>query len=248
MITKAQGILLKRINFRETSLLVTFFTKEFGKIKGIIKGVRKDPKKIASTLNLSSFNDIHFYRSRNSELDLISQCDLKKDFRFFSKDIKNLALASYTLEFIDTVMPLHDKNVKIFDLLLNCLNSIDSADLEKILYSFQIKTLTLSGFKPHLDTCIACGEELKTEANFSIHLGGLICPKCKPKDKNSTALLKGTINSLIFLESTPWLKALNLNMSRQIRQELRSILYNFLSFHLEKNLKSYRFLFSPINS
>ncbi|MDD2654344.1 MAG: recombination protein O N-terminal domain-containing protein, partial [Candidatus Omnitrophica bacterium] len=48
MVTKAEGILLKRNNFRETSLLVSFFTKEFGKINGLIKGVRKDPKKIAS--------------------------------------------------------------------------------------------------------------------------------------------------------------------------------------------------------
>ncbi len=246
MVTKAEGILLKRTNFRETSLLVSFFTKEFGKISGIIKGVRKDPKKIASTLSLCSLNDIHFYRSRSSELDLISQCDLKRDYSFIAKDIRKLALASYVLEFTDTVMPLHDKNAKIFELLVDCLNSIEFTDLEKILYLFQIKTLTLSGFKPHLDTCISCGEELKQEANFSIYLGGLVCQKCKTKDRNSASVLKGTINSIVFLESSPWKKALNLNINKPIRQELRSILYNFLTFHLEKNLKSYRFLFQPV--
>ncbi|MBM3249106.1 MAG: hypothetical protein FJZ10_06800, partial [Candidatus Omnitrophica bacterium] len=78
------------------------------------------------------------------------------------------------------------------------------------------------------------------------YLGGLVCQKCKAKDRNSASVLKGTINSIIFLESTPWKKALNLNISKSIRQELRSILYNFLTFHLDKNLKSYRFLFQPV--
>lgn len=246
MVQKAEGILIKRKDFRETSLLVTFFTKEFGKIKGIIKGVRKDPKKIASNLSLCSLNDIQFYKSRNSELDLISQCDLKNDYSFIRKDIKKVSLASYILEFADSIMPLHDSNQKIFDLLLNSLRSIEVADLEKILYSFQIKTLSLSGFKPHLDACIVCGKELKELANFSVYLGGLICQSCKNKDRNSNSVLKGTINSLIFLESSPWNKTLNLSLSKQIRLELKSILYNFLSFHLDKQMKSYRFICNPL--
>ena len=246
MIHKAKGILIKRYNFRETSLLVTFFTKEVGKIKGIIKGVRKDPKKIASNLSLCSLNDVQYYSKRNSELNLISQCDLTKDYSFIRKDLKKVSLASYILEFIDTIMPLQDKNQKVFDLLLNCLGSIEDTDTEKILYSFQVKSLSLSGFKPHLDACITCGKTLHEAANFSVYLGGLICPACKNKDRNANTILKGTINSLIFLESSPWKKTLNLSLSKQIRLELRSILYNFLSFHLDKQMKSSRFLFNPI--
>ncbi|MBM3252233.1 MAG: DNA repair protein RecO [Candidatus Omnitrophica bacterium] len=246
MVEKAEGILLKRINFRETSLLVTFFTKEFGKIKGIIKGVRKDPKKIASNLSLCSYNDIQFYKKRNSELNLISQSDLIKDYSLIRKDMKKISLASYILEFADTVLPLHDKNQEVFKLLLDCFESLQITDPERILYPFQIKMLSLSGFKPHLDACIVCKKELHDTANFSVYLGGLICPNCKNIDRNSSSVLKGSVNSLIFLEISPWQKALNLSLSKQIKSELRSILYNFLSFHLDKNMKSYRFLTNPI--
>jgi DNA repair protein RecO (recombination protein O) len=246
MLYKAEGILIKRNNFRETSLIVIFFTKEFGKIKGIIKGVRKEPKKITSNLSLCSLNDIHFYDRKNSELNLITQCDLKKDYSFIRRDIIKVSLASYILEFTDAIMPLHEKNIEIFNLLLNCLRDIESLDPEKILYSFQIKSLSLSGFKPHLDTCIVCNKILKEDAFFSVHLGGLICSVCKKNDKNSSTILKGTINSIIFLESSSWKKAMNLSLSKQIRFELRGILYNFISFHLNKQMKSYRFLCNPI--
>ena len=40
MILKAEGIVLKTFNFRETSCIVTFFTKEHGKIKGVLKGIQ----------------------------------------------------------------------------------------------------------------------------------------------------------------------------------------------------------------
>ncbi len=246
MIRKATGILIKRVNFRETSLLVTFFTKEFGKIKGIIKGVRKDPKKISSNLSLCSLNEVVFYEKRNSELNLISQCDLMKDFSFLRTDMQKVSLASYILELVDTVMPLHDPNIEIFNLIISSLKSMKTGDLEKVLYCFQVKVLSLSGFKPHLDACITCKNKIHGEAHFSIYLGGLICSDCKSKDMNASPVLKGTINSLIHLETFSWVKALNLGISKQMRLELRSVLYNFLSFHLDKRMKSFRFLCNTV--
>ena len=246
MIRKAEGILIRRADFRETSLLVTFFTREFGKIKGIIKGVRKDPRKIASNLNLCSHNHLVFYERRNSELALVAHCDLITDYSFIRSDMQRVSLASYILELTDTIMPLADRNEEIFDLLLSSFASIASVDIEKILYCFQVKALALSGFKPHLDACIVCKSKLQETAHFSIRLGGLICGDCSVHDEEANSVLQGTINSLVHLESFAWAKALNLGISRQIRLELRSVLYNFLSFHLEKRMKSFHFLANPL--
>ncbi|MFC1594613.1 DNA repair protein RecO [Candidatus Omnitrophota bacterium] len=245
MIRKAKGFLIKRVNFRETSVIVTFFTQECGKIKGIIKGVRKDPGKIGSNLNLCSYNDIVFYEKRNTDLNLISQCDLIKDYSFIRKDMRMVALASYIAELADTVMPIAETNTHVFQLMQNCLDSLETLDIEKILYCFQVKILSLSGFKPHLDACIHCSKKLHGAAYFSISLGGLLCPHCRDRDEYSNSILKGTVNSLIHLEACSWHKALTMGLHKTIRLELRSILYNFLSFHLDKEMKSFRFLYNP---
>jgi DNA repair protein RecO (recombination protein O) len=244
MIPKTKAIVIKRRDFRETSLIVTFFSQDFGKIKCLFKGIRANPKKFASALNLFSYNEIIFYKSRHSELHLASQCDLVKDFERIRADLRHSSLLTYIMELVDAIMPLEDKNVEVFKLLLNCLESADSGafDAEKLVYLFQIKLLILSGFRPHLDSCIACDKKILEKAAFSVRLGGLICSNCNNRDRYSHGILKGTIASIMHVEHSEWQKALNLGLSGRVKQELRNILFNFLSTHLDRPLKSSRFL------
>ena len=62
-IIKTEAIVLKTFDFRETSLIAHFFTKDHGRVNGILKGIRKDPRKFASTLEPFSSNEIVFYQS-----------------------------------------------------------------------------------------------------------------------------------------------------------------------------------------
>jgi len=80
MIQKAEAVVLKTYPFRETSKIAVFFSREFGKINGLLKGIRKDPKKFGTNLQLASLNDLVFYKKQSSELHLVGQCDLKQDF------------------------------------------------------------------------------------------------------------------------------------------------------------------------
>ena len=54
-IDKAEGFVLSKRDLRETSIIVEFYTKEFGKISGILKGIRTEPEKFASNLELFLF-------------------------------------------------------------------------------------------------------------------------------------------------------------------------------------------------
>jgi len=76
VIAHTKGIVLKSIDFRETSRIATFFTKNYGKVQGVLKGIRKDFKKFGSSVDRFSVNDIVYYQYSRSDLHLISQCDL----------------------------------------------------------------------------------------------------------------------------------------------------------------------------
>ena len=56
MIVSTEGIVLKSFDYRETSKIATFFTKQYGKVKGVLKGIRKDPKKFGSHIDQFSVN------------------------------------------------------------------------------------------------------------------------------------------------------------------------------------------------
>ena len=64
-IQKTEAIVLNKHDFRETSIIANFYTRDFGKLSGIMKGIKEQPGKFASTLEPFSHNDIIFYKKRN---------------------------------------------------------------------------------------------------------------------------------------------------------------------------------------
>ncbi len=243
MILKTEAIVLKSFDFRETSRIVTFFTQEYGKVKGILKGIRKDPKKFGSQVDKFSVNDIVYYQHRNSDLHLVSQCDLRVFFFEIRKDLKKTMAASYILELVDCVMPPEEKNQDVYALMNDYLMSLEAAaDINKLVYMFQVKILLYSGFKPHLDSCLECHKKISGPARFSLNKGGLICRACESSDHNATLISPGAVASILYIEKNGWSQCLRLVLSEGIKKELKYVLNNFLVFHLERRLKTTKYL------
>jgi len=242
-IHKSEAIVLRKRDFRETSIIVDFYTRDFGKIGGLLKGIKTEPAKFASTLEPFSHNEIIFYTGRTSSLHLVSQCDLVDGFNNIRQSVLKVGLASFMMELLDAVMPLEDKNEEIFDLSLACLRELAvTSNAERISTIFKIKMLALSGFKPHFDSCVSCGDRIFGVSKFSLSLGGLLCVKCCTKDAASRSIFRGTIATILHIEKNDFKNSLNLGMNPEIKKELEVILNAFLNFHLEKELKSQRVL------
>jgi DNA repair protein RecO (recombination protein O) len=242
-ILKTEAIVLKKWDFRETSIISDFYTRDFGKVTGILKGIRKEPSKFASILELFSNNEIIFYRKRNSSIHLVSQCDIKNNFNSVRKDIIKTGIGNVMVELIGAVMACEEKNEEIFDLTLACLNELEvTSHPNKVITIFKIKMLALSGFKPHFDSCVSCGNKILEQTKFSLMLGGLLCRKCYAKDIGARTIYRGTIASILHIERNEFRNNLNLGMNPQIKRELELILNSFLKYHLERNLKSERVL------
>ncbi|MDD4953876.1 MAG: DNA repair protein RecO [Candidatus Omnitrophica bacterium] len=242
-IHRTEAIVLSRRNFRETSLIADFYTRDFGKVSGLLKGLRGEPGKFASSLDLFSRNEIIFYRKRNSSLHLVSQCDLRDNFDLLRRQIFKVGIVSYMMELLAVLMPQEDKNEEVFDLALACLQELKTANnAEKISAIFKVKMLSLSGFRPHLDSCVSCGNKIMDQSKFSLCLGGLLCPACYRKDLSSRAIFRGTVASIMHIERNDFKSNLNLGLNPQIKKELELVLNAFLTFHLEKELKSQKVL------
>lgn len=242
-IQKSQALVLKRRDFRETSLIAEFYTRDFGKVSGLLKGFRAEPAKFASTLEPFSCNEIVFYRKNNSSLHLVSQCDAKEDFAPLRSDIAKCGVASFMMDLLASLMPLEDANPSVFELALECLKELrNSQRPEKIATIFKIKMLAISGFKPHLDSCLSCGKRVLGQSKFSLNLGGLLCDGCFHKDTAARPIFRGSIASILHIEKNDFRSNLNLGMNPQIKKELDFILNTFLNFHLERQLNSQRVL------
>lgn len=242
-IIKTEAIVLKRKDLRETSLLVHFFTRDHGKIIGELKGIRRDPKKFASGVEIFSHNEIVFYPNRRSSIHLVSQCDVLNDFFVLRKDIHRIAEATFLMELLDAVMQLEDRNVQVFDLALETLNALcEAGNPDKIMTVCKIKALGLSGFKPHLDSCVACGGAMSSHIKFSTVLGGLLCSRCFGKDRQARPIFRGTVATIVHIEKNDIASGIRLGMSSAIKRELDLVLDSFLDFHLGRELQSQKTL------
>lgn len=242
-IHKTEVFVIKKQDFRETSIIVNFYTRDFGKISGILKGIRGKPAKFASTLEPFSHNEIVFYRKTNSSLHLVSECDIKDVFSPIREHMSKVGTASLMMELLDALMPLEDKNEEVFDLTFASLKELETNnDPDKIMIIFKIKILAFSGFKPNFDSCVSCGSRIISQSRFSLALGGLLCANCYMKDLKSRIIFRGTIASIQYIQRNNFKNNLNLGMNPQIKKELIFVLNSFLNFNLGKRLKSERVL------
>ncbi|MFA7677444.1 MAG: DNA repair protein RecO [Candidatus Omnitrophota bacterium] len=242
MIEKDLGFVLKRCNFRETSLILTLYTARFGKISGICKGFYSGKREFSAHLDTFSLNEFVFYPKRN-EIWLISHADLVSDFFFLRKNLSKMKVAAFLFNLIEKTMPLWDVNYQIFNLMKYCLNLLSQEKEIKVLYLFLIKFLTLSGFKPELDHCICCESPLQQESLFSVSRGGFVCRRCSYKIKDVQTISRQASRSLAYIQKTDFPLVLRLNPTAACQEDIFYILREFMSYHFDFGNTAYAGIF-----
>jgi len=148
-IQKTEAILLKKKDFRETSLILTFFTKDFGKIDGIIKGARGSRPRSDANPIFFSLDQIVFYEKKKGGISIISQCETQEVFLNILKEWRRASSAYYMLELTDVFTEPEGKSEEIFENLRNGFKSLDSGkEAESTTRLFEIRLLIALGLWP----------------------------------------------------------------------------------------------------
>ena len=148
-IQKTEAILLKKKDFRETSFILTFFTKDFGKVDGIIKGARGYRPRGDANPIFFSLDQVVFYEKKKGGISIISQCETQEVFLNILKEWGRAASAYYMLELVDVFTEPGGKSEEVFECLLNSFKFLDNGkESESITRLFEIKLLTALGFWP----------------------------------------------------------------------------------------------------
>ncbi len=232
MVKKDLGFVLKRYNFRETSLITSIYTEKFGKIRGILKGFYTNKREFASPLDIFSLNEFLFYPKR-SEIWLISHVDMVSDYGYLCSDLAKAKVAGQIFNFVDKVTELWDHNSYIFNLLKNCLDLLANEKESMVLYAFLIKFLTLSGFKPELNHCISCRAVLEEENTFSVSKGGFVCTRCRGQIKDVRVLSQQASRSISYIQNSDFPLVNRLQLTTDCQQEILSVLKSFTTYHFE---------------
>ena len=258
-ILTVEAIILKVQPFRNTSLIITVFTKDRGKMHCLAKGARSHCSKKGSKYNCYlqplTLNKIIYYENNRHGLHILAQCDLLDHFQPIRQDLTRLASASFLLELVDKATQLHDSNPDIFELLIEALGVLcTEKDIGHILLLFEIRFLSLIGLTPQVRLCARCGKKFLSrpcaneinldldEVKFSSLYGGLICKYCNDNNKFSMPISRGAIASMLHVTTDKWTGIKRFKLSDKITDELKGPLRDFIKVHINDEFQTLNFM------
>jgi DNA repair protein RecO (recombination protein O) len=237
----SEAFVLQTYPFKEGDLIVSFLTRDLGKLRGVARRARRPKSGFGSGLERLSHIRMSYFQRENRELVNVDSCDLLQSQFSLLSDFHAACALDFFAEVSEQLLPPAEPNEKYFRLLTAVLDYLRSGDPGAVWRSvtyFSTWTVRLSGLLPEPDVCLGCGSPLSSTAYFSRHHPGLYCHDCRRAldlrntwdlDPDSRALAKEILHTPIAqLRARPWSQTTAANLRRFLTQQLET--------HIERKL------------
>ena len=248
MIVETEAVVLHSIDFRDTSKIVTIYSRKFGKIKIVAKGVKNQKtNKFGSSLEPMTHSSIVIYKKDQKDLHLLSKSEVVSPLNRIQIDSEKMFTGLAIVELMNMVMHDEEENEKLFSMLLQSLNTIDTSEKNSsnVLIAFFVKMFDQFGFGLTLDSCVSCNRKTAVNDYPSVILrmsdGKIICPHClQDQTSTGTKISGGLLKSLYYFQMNSIEKSTMLTLNDTVRSDLLSIVQAYLRYHIDgvRTLKS----------
>lgn len=243
---KATAIVLRVIDFSETSAVVTLFTREFGKLGALAKGARRPKGPFESALDLLALCRIVFLHKSSEALDLLTEAKLVRRFRPAGHDLASLYAAYYVAELLSTLTDENDPHPELFDAAESTLQQLSDGQhaVASLVLRFELAALRLLGHLPSLDRCVECGSEVSQErrAPFGQLAGGVLCERCRIGKKQVVSVSSAVLEVLRRFADPQDERWSEMEIPRATHGELRAVLNHYLYALVGQELRLHNYL------
>ena len=233
----SEAVVLRTWPVHEADLIVSFFTRDHGRVRGVAKSALKSRKRFGGALEPMTVARAWFAERPRQELVRLDQLEILRSPLSSPVDPVRLTVLSFFAELLDEALPDHDPHETVFRLLLAVLDLTTVEQPWMPLTYFQLWMTRLMGLLPDLVHCTACGEALQAgETSFNTLGDGLFCPIHRNGDASELSadswqlaqrMLRAPASAFA---AEPW--------PRRRAQDLRRFTLQALERHLERKLRS----------
>lgn len=230
-----EAIVLRTRKLAEADRIITLLTRQHGVVRAVAKGVRRTSSRFGSRLEPFTHVDLQLAEGRN--LDTITQAVTKASFgEVISADYDRYTAASVMLETAERlVAEEREPSVQQYQLLVGGLRAMAAREhrASDVMDSFVLRSLAVAGYAPSFDGCARCGLE-GPHRDFHPPSGGVLCSGCRMPGSARPA--SSTIQLLGAQLAGDWARVDD--ASDRDRREARGLVSAYLSWHLERGLRS----------
>jgi DNA repair protein RecO (recombination protein O) len=195
-IEKTEAIVLTKINFGDSSNIVSLFTKDSGKISAIVKGGKTSKAGTSKFIDPPNHLQVIFYNKPSRDVQLISGAEIISHYPRIKEDYDRLKFAYAVVELLKKILPDNEANPRLFKGVLRIFDLLEEGkELPEVSFGrFFMFFLKESGYELQINHCASCGKTTDNVAllsyNFEI---GILCGTCSEEN-----MISFHINSELF--------------------------------------------------
>lgn len=240
---KTEAIVLRKLDYGDSSRIIHFFSEEFGKLPAIMKGARSPKSKSGLVLDSFNYVQIVFYKKESRDIQLIKEVELLNHFGNIKENLDRIQYASAIVELLSNLMTENEAHKKLFAASVKALELLNNPDRDpKLLFAkyfiFFIKEI---GYAISIDVCSQCGSLIALDRPVGFNYdSGIICSECKSDRLVHLELEKELFNLFICLNH----KKIDVKYNQKDLDRIIRMLEKFLKYNIHefKGLKSLELL------
>lgn len=238
---RTPAVCLHKVDFSETSQVLRFFTPAGGKINCIAKGSKRKKSAFLAPFELLTLYDLIRIERRPGTLDILTRAERVRSFTRLRADYPSFVAACYAAELVDEFSPEGHPVEELYTQLVQILERLEAGvPAADAVFSFEAQALRALGYLPRLRECGVCRKTIsRPDLYFSARDGGVLDPECRPREERWFPVRRAALESIArFGEGDMPKEAIK----RSLVAEIRQILDECIRYHLERELRSAKFL------
>jgi DNA repair protein RecO (recombination protein O) len=235
------GFVFKKEDRGEADQIFKIFTKDFGKIEVLGKGIRKISSKLRSQIDIFYVSEIEFIQGKIYKR--LTDTLLVEKFKNLRKSFKRLSIAYKISEILDWLIKGEERDERIWNLILETFKNLDNPNLPFIVcnlqfYYFFWNLVSILGQRPELYYCCICQKRLKPgKIYFNEKEGGTICPICFGRIEKGREISQNLIKILRAILEKDFNFFKRLKIKEKELKELKEISNLYFDFLIENETK-----------
>ncbi|CAN5605181.1 hypothetical protein BH09PLA1_BH09PLA1_18840 [soil metagenome] len=234
-------ICLRKVEYSETSQILTLFARTHGRVQLIAKGAHRRTKVGASKfdggVDLLDLGDAVFSHAPERDLCPLTEWHLVDGHLELRRNLRAMHLACYAAELVNLLIEEHDAHPDLFDRMQQTLADLGTPRLEESFLVFELDVLRETGYLPELNACSQCGAILedRDRSFFSTNRGGVVCRNCEGATPDRMEIDSRLLRIVRGVLSLPRLNGSPLRLPGLTRHQTDPI-NRILSEHIEPTL------------
>jgi len=218
---KCEALVLRRIDYSETSLVLTLFTREVGLLRGIAKGAKRSKSLFDAGLEPFVRCVVVYLERESRKLSILTEAAIVETFPGVRESLARMNAAWMAVELVAAVSEEGDPQPRLYQLLVSALRILSETDaVQPLVLAFILQVLALAGFAPELACCANCGQALGAgRLKLSASRGGFVCGDCESAGGRLVVLSRGSAAALRNFLANPLKAVEKVRLSRTMNME-----------------------------